>query len=455
MKKALLFTILALSINAFAQSKRPASNMQHTASKSFENVQGRLEEGGWKTSGIYIEMKSGPAFKHQIPNQRDLIQILDSMYMWTWDTLYIQWKNNFKYIDIIYNLKNNLTSYTRQSLNGSAWENVSKYTFTYDANNNNTSELQQSWDGSAWVNYLQYIFTYDANNNNTSWLWQIWGGSAWVNYRQYTYTYDANYNETNVLSQNWDGSAWVNYYQLIYTYESNNNLTSSLQQVWDSGAWWNLFKGTYLYDANNNLTSYFQQTWYGSDWVNKVQEIHSYDANNNKTSVLSQNWVYGAWVNSFQGTYLYDANNNLTSYLQQTWYGSDWVNWFQDIYTYDANNFTKSETWKYWNITGTKIERGDSIYCYFHTIIGLNDLMIQEGHITVYPNPNHGQFTISSNSNISSIEIYNLLGVPIYSDFTNNRQTSKEIDLSNSPRGIYFIKIYDGTNNHCGKIILK
>ena len=52
--------------------------------------------------------------------------------------------------------------------------------------------------------------------------------------------------------------------------------------------------------------------------------------------------------------------------------------------------------------------------------------MIQEGNITVYPNPSSGKFTISSNNIISSIEIYNLLGEQIYSDFTNNRQTSKE-----------------------------
>jgi len=65
MKTALLFAILALSTHAFAQSTRPASDRQHPKSKSIENAQRKMEDGGWKTPGILSENNSQAAIKKQ------------------------------------------------------------------------------------------------------------------------------------------------------------------------------------------------------------------------------------------------------------------------------------------------------------------------------------------------------------------------------------------------------
>ncbi len=64
----------------------------------------------------------------------------------------------------------------------------------------------------------------------------------------------------------------------------------------------------------------------------------------------------------------------------------------------------------------------------------------KENTINVYPNPSKGNFQISSaKKQILSSDIYNLLGEKIV-QFEINNSTS-EIDLSDKPNGIYFIKI--------------
>lgn len=93
---------------------------------------------------------------------------------------------------------------------------------------------------------------------------------------------------------------------------------------------------------------------------------------------------------------------------------------------------------------------------YFQTltdIIEIKDLTSLK--INIYPNPTSGIFTVTSSGKISTIEIYNMLGVKIYTLSNLNQEKSKEIDLSNFPKGIYFTKIYDGKKICISKIAIK
>jgi len=78
----------------------------------------------------------------------------------------------------------------------------------------------------------------------------------------------------------------------------------------------------------------------------------------------------------------------------------------------------------------------------------------EETKIKVFPNPTNGIVTING-SNLSSIEIYNLIGEKIYNQSNLKQQTSNEIDLSKSQKGIYFVKIYDGIKMYSQKIIVQ
>jgi hypothetical protein len=76
----------------------------------------------------------------------------------------------------------------------------------------------------------------------------------------------------------------------------------------------------------------------------------------------------------------------------------------------------------------------------------------------IYPNPSSGKFTLSGTSDKgqgTSFEIYNMLGERAFLSPDFKQLTLNEIDLSNSPRGIYIVKLYDGTDIHTKKIVIQ
>jgi hypothetical protein len=78
--------------------------------------------------------------------------------------------------------------------------------------------------------------------------------------------------------------------------------------------------------------------------------------------------------------------------------------------------------------------------------------------LNFYPNPTTGKFKIQSDQNTSNkinLKIYNLLGEKIFEKSDFNPQSSNEIDLSNSPKGIYLIKINDGENRYSKKVVIE
>ena len=78
-------------------------------------------------------------------------------------------------------------------------------------------------------------------------------------------------------------------------------------------------------------------------------------------------------------------------------------------------------------------------------------------HISVYPNPSHGQFQFTMDasmvSNNCKMEIYNLQGERIYQSGITN--TEFDLDLSNQTNGVYFVKIYTGQSVLTKKIVIQ
>lgn len=70
------------------------------------------------------------------------------------------------------------------------------------------------------------------------------------------------------------------------------------------------------------------------------------------------------------------------------------------------------------------------------------------------PNPSNGKFVIKNSTKIKSIEVINMLGKNIYHSIPDISQLINEINLTNAPKGIYFVKIDIGEKIKIEKIVL-
>lgn len=75
----------------------------------------------------------------------------------------------------------------------------------------------------------------------------------------------------------------------------------------------------------------------------------------------------------------------------------------------------------------------------------------------IYPNPSSGMFIIQNNELLTihyELIIYNMLGENVYSRANSLQKKENEIDLSNYPKGIYFVEIISNAKIFRNKIIL-
>jgi hypothetical protein len=88
---------------------------------------------------------------------------------------------------------------------------------------------------------------------------------------------------------------------------------------------------------------------------------------------------------------------------------------------------------------------------------GVEQMLGKEKDMKIFPNPSNGYFTINhpfNNNYPQIIEIYNALGEKIFST-TNNLNGIKEIDLTNDPQGIYFVKLLEGEKVYSEKVVIQ
>jgi hypothetical protein len=81
------------------------------------------------------------------------------------------------------------------------------------------------------------------------------------------------------------------------------------------------------------------------------------------------------------------------------------------------------------------------------------------GSFSVYPNPNTGTFNVMVKGfdEIIKLEVFNAQGQLIRQNSINSEIQGVEckIDLSTSPKGIYFVKANSRSNNWSQKVIIK
>lgn len=87
---------------------------------------------------------------------------------------------------------------------------------------------------------------------------------------------------------------------------------------------------------------------------------------------------------------------------------------------------------------------------------GINQINSERKFISVYPNPNNGQFTFNFNTPVTgSVEIYDLMGRKVYQETVQSEKT--EMNLNGQPDGMYFYRVISNSGSLIGegKVIIQ
>ncbi len=94
-----------------------------------------------------------------------------------------------------------------------------------------------------------------------------------------------------------------------------------------------------------------------------------------------------------------------------------------------------------------------------NSIINSSESLPEKNSISVFPNPNNGEFIIQSSvaSKQSLVEVYDVMGQLVYKDILRSAQDDNLIELTNQPNGVYFYWILDNKQQLIGegKIVIE
>lgn len=99
---------------------------------------------------------------------------------------------------------------------------------------------------------------------------------------------------------------------------------------------------------------------------------------------------------------------------------------------------------------------GRNLYRLGGSNLAVNHFDSLKEHVFAFPNPSNGILELQFDNiqvEKGTVEVYNMLGEKMYSASNVNQQN--KIDLSQLSRGVYFLKIYDGTKYYNQKIIIQ
>lgn len=117
----------------------------------------------------------------------------------------------------------------------------------------------------------------------------------------------------------------------------------------------------------------------------------------------------------------------------------------------DGTTYTDSSpTHKYnaaisYNVELCVTTNGGCTKCFTQKInvVGIDGKTVNND-IRLFPNPNNGEFTIESHSDMVTIQVYNAMG-QLIEEYSPEGNKAK-IDISNYSNAVYFVKVFDGNN---------
>ena len=348
MRKILLLAIVALSLNALAQTPQIS---KIKLSKQIES---------FKQSILTLPVQRKTQ-KISPPKQ-----LIDSTYSYSWDKNINNWsstiKTDRKFV-FLYDTKGNKISSVNKwsyynTVISTLFIGIDEINYSYDANNNLISEIIKGYDqeSTKMFNISERNWTYDLKNNLTFYSNQI--NSKYSEYnksyenKQDLYTYNANSIETCHIHRDWI-TDWVNTSKDSTILNTDNRLIGKLSQKWDAAsmAWVNIKNESTTYSTNGNdsIAITLGQFWKGGVWLDstKITANQIWNGKMIEQTQISQTLKNGIWINGSKTFIVADFTDmtalKIMSISIQQWADSAWV----DFIRYNNITFRDGEMFTY------------------------------------------------------------------------------------------------------------
>jgi len=189
------------------------------------------------------------------------------------------------------------------------------------------------------------------------------------------------------------------------------------------------FNGNIIYACSYN--GVYKSNNGGGSWTHSVNGLTSF--NINAVAIADTN----VFVSTNDGVYLSSINNN--------------------FWTKINDGFPVTIAIKSLYIKGDTLFAGSNNNLgIWYRLLGdiLTGIEIENSTFSnLFPNPSSGKFKLENKNNIRLVEVYNTLGEIILSIKDNTQNKYYDIDISNQPCGIYFLKAYCTHNTYIEKLI--
>lgn len=212
------------------------------------------------------------------------------------------------------------------------------------------------------------------------------------------------------------GSVHLNAGSGYASYLWNSGSTTQVVTIIESGDYWpTVLDGNGCIDSSMQATPVTVTVWTPDPLVSEAGDLLTLT---NSGDFVSQQWYYGAGPSNL--TPIPGATGAAYEITQRGYY---------KVCVVDANGCA-----------------GCSFTYEMSCCVGIEEANF-DGNVSVYPNPNNGQFTVEvemSRQMDITVGLYDMVGKQVWLDegLGNTSSLRKQYDLSHMPDGVYFLRIY-------------
>lgn len=382
--------------------------------------------------------------------------------------------------------------------NGTRWDTTGIEIYhAYNGNLEPTDLTYKFYKGAGeYENYFRWTEFYNISGQKDSAILYVWDSTlfSWITDEKFTYHYTPS---GKLLEERYfiDGTkiflpaGEVLYYKKHNYYDLNDSLLADVRYQLDAPSFTNLIaadSNAYTRNVQGNVET---QTSINLLIQQKERYIFQYDGNNNRISRRYEKYDENSsqWRNYQRISYTFNPSNKETSNLWESWDGSNWQNMSKQETAYNVNENPILSTGYDWNLlnnnwdiesiqkmkyiptgeiasfsyiytedNGQTWEKDDSLVFYYDYIPeGIFSRDKNYPEISVFPNPTTGRFTIQNivGDQTKSFEVYTIHGDLIIKKEISKMDKRIELDISNYPNGIYFLKVNSSESIFQNKLI--